>query len=151
MRIDELEAELRSMKFSMDRLLKKSNFHEYSDLSGVDLDYTDPEQILLCNEFRTIMERMADITATLAILDAPVKYTGILSRRPDGRYGTEDGYYYTSGSQIEALVDNPASGDPAQWIMSSVEYDDDYYIVGYREIKLEGLTVRRRATTPSWF
>lgn len=144
MRLGELATELRAIKTTIDRLLKKSKYRENGDLSDVDLDYTDPDQILLRNEFRAMMEQMEDISATLSILDAPIIYTGTLFRRPDGRYGTEDGFYYTSGKQIEALVDDPTGEEPAQWVLGRVEFDTDYYIVGYRNAKMDGLLVRRR-------
>lgn len=151
MTLAELEAELGPMRSTINRILKQCQFLDYGDLSGLDLDYKDPEQVFLRNEYSVIMEHLADISAELAILNSPVKYTGTLRLRPDGRYGTEDGFYYTSGSPIEALLDDPNSGDPAQWVLSTIEYAEDYYIVGHRGIKLNGLTVRRRANPITGF
>ena len=69
-----------------------------------------------------------------------------------GRYETDGGHYYTSGSSIEFLkVEEIYNSDTGQyedtpvWTVSRVEHDGtDYYIVTYGNVELSGLKVRVR-------
>lgn len=144
MTLEELRIELRELNGKAKVLLSKSKFLEYDDLSGLDMNYNDPEELFVRDELRTVMEHLTETYYTLAYLDRPVEYVGKLSRRPDGRFGTEDGFYYTSGSLIEVLIDDPENGDPARWVSTSVEHAGDYFLVGYRNVPMDGLAVRRR-------
>lgn len=54
------------------------------------------------------------------------------------------GYCYRSGSLIEALLQGD-SGEAACRVQTKVEYDrEDYYLMGYEDIPMEGLSVRVR-------
>lgn len=43
------------------QFLKFSTYPEYNDLSGLDIDFHDGEQILIWDELRRITERLADV------------------------------------------------------------------------------------------
>lgn len=54
------------------------------------------------------------------------------------------GYCYRSGSLIEALL----QGDPGEascWVQAKAGHDgEDYYLMGYEDIPMEGMSVRVR-------
>ena len=55
--------------------------------------------------------------------------------------------YYCCGSPIEALVTDDRYDVP-YWVRTSVEHDGtDYYLVGHRDVCMEGLTVRIRRSS----
>jgi len=60
-----------------------------------------------------------------------------------GDYRTEEGYCYRRGSLIVVLLqDGP---HVPCWVQTKVEHDgEDYYLIGYDDIPMEGLCVRVR-------
>lgn len=142
--INRVFSEAQKLKWSIESLLKFSKFEPYGDLSGLDIDYEDSEQLFLVEELRGIMERLSDVNRRLKYLSCPIKETSLLHKNRSGRYETSDGHYYTSGQGIEALI---KEGHPevAYWVWTSVEHDgSDYYLVGHKGVSMDGLTVRVR-------
>lgn len=83
---------------------------------------------------------IADVVERLEYLCRPVSETGVLRKNETGRYEIKGGEF-TSGSRLEALIHD---GEKA-WVLSRIEHNgDDYYIYGFPEVQLEGLTVRIR-------
>jgi len=145
MTLFELHDELKSIQPSIRSILRKSKYDECDGLYELDMDLSDPEQGLLRDELGAIMRKLSDISWELDYLSKPISYQGTIRRLSSGRYGTEDGFYYTSGRIIEALIEDPYEPERMTWIVSSVEHDGkDYYIVNYPKIKMAGLQVRRR-------
>lgn len=77
----------------------------------------------------------------------PVQFEGTLYKNSAGRYQVEGSEtYYTSGELIEFFTlccDTYEEKEVGAWVVSSVENTNgEYYIVGYPEIKLDGLRVR---------
>ena len=98
-------------------------------------------------ELRGIMEKLADVEDCIRYIAQPVLKMEQLRKNVSGRYETGSGFYYCCGSPIEALV---ADGryDVPYWVRTSVEHDGtDYYLVGHREVRMEGLTVRIRRSS----
>lgn len=125
-------------------VLKLSNYEDYDDLSGLDIDYEDGQQLFLQSELGKIMEKLSDATDRITYLSRPVTETSCLHKNGSGRYETAGGHYYTSGSRIEALIKDDCQEVP-YWVWTRVEHDGrDYYLVGYENIRLDGLTVRVR-------
>lgn len=54
------------------QFLKFSTYPEYNDLSGLDIDFHDGEQILIWDELRRITERLADVQEYISYLTRPV-------------------------------------------------------------------------------
>lgn len=128
----------------IDRLLRNSSYHQFDDLSGLEIDYEDSEQLFLLDELRGIMEKLADAEDAIRYLSQPVLETGRLWKNASGRYETESGHYYCCGSSIEALISDDHYDVP-YWVLTSVEHDGvDYYLVGHRETSMAGLVVRVR-------
>ena len=88
----------------------------------------------------------------MAYLKRPIREVGKLHMNGQGRYETDKGHYYTSGSGIEFLrreevynYDTEKWEETGIWTNSRVESrDGEYYIVGYPDAELSGLKVRVR-------
>ncbi|RBP59305.1 hypothetical protein DES36_11930 [Alkalibaculum bacchi] len=123
-------------------LLKESTYKDYDDLSGLDIDRKDEEQLFLLDELRGILEKLENVKRDIDYLNRSIIYTGFLYKNNRGRYqaGNKE---FTSGSGIEVLIyDEFYEND--RWVITSVEHNDDYYLVGHRNVPMDGLKVRIR-------
>lgn len=125
-------------------IVEFSQFDRFDDLSALEIDYNDPEQILLWYELRSVLEQFQNSLDTIEYLEMPIAWTDTLHKNANGRYETEK-QEYRSGYQIEAYIYDDYNERYA-WIISRVEHDgNDYYIVNYKDVPMEGLKVRKRA------
>lgn len=137
-------AEALGMRREISRLLRLSTYNQYGDLCELKIDYEDADQLFLLNELLAIMEKLADVEDKLSYLSWPIVETSRLWKNEVGKYETAHGHYYSCGSRIEALVSDDYHESP-YWTRTSVEHDGtDYYLVGHRDVSLNGLTVRVR-------
>lgn len=154
MRIEELEKRIYSLNGSIKEVLRASQYEKYGDLSGVDYSPEDPEENFIATELEGVLEKLDRIEGTLEYLQRPIEATGKLFKNERERYTARptetapdsfiEEWEYTSGQGIEFLYSDPFE-ERASWRASRVEHNGkDYYIVGYPDIQLEGLTVRRR-------
>lgn len=143
--LEKVLKEAAALSSDIEELLRLSSYDKYDDLSGLKINYKDLEQLLLLDELRLIMEKLGDAKRHIDYLRKPVRFTGILFQNSSGKYELKNGHYYSSGSNIEVLISDDYRELP-YWVRSRVEYDgDDYYIVGFKDISLEGLTARVRS------
>lgn len=150
--IQNLQNEMQKLLSQITTILSISKYDEYDDLSKIEYNINNPDDLLLVNEYRSILYKLSDIQYQLKYLSKQVIFEGTLILRPDGRYGTPDGeVYYTSGSRIEFLINDEVEGkdgyfiEMPAWRTSTVEHNGtDYYIVGYKDINLNGLKIRVR-------
>ena len=132
---------------SITQFLKFTTYLEYDDLSGLDIDFTDGEQLLLLDELRRITDRLADVQADISYLTQPVTEVSRLRKGTAGKYRTAKGHFYDCRSSIEALVTDEYHEVP-YWTRTVVEHNgEDYYLVGYKNLSMKGLTVRVRSAT----
>ena len=144
MDINTVLEQVAELKIKMDDILKTSTYDEHADLRGLHVDCKDSDQLFLLNELRSIMRKLAVAGSSIEYLFRPVKETGFLHRDEAGEYVTGQGYSYRIGSLIEVLLRDGSSEVPC-WVLTKVEHDgEDYYLVGYEDIPLEGLRVRVR-------
>ena len=68
------------LKSEISKLLLASTYKECSDLSGLDINYGDSEQLLQLEVLRDITEKLADIEATLNYMNLDRKSTRLNSR-----------------------------------------------------------------------
>ena len=132
------------LKSEISKLLLASTYKECSDLSGLDINYGDSEQLLQLEVLRDITEKLADIEATLDYMSLPVLEGGQLVKNAFGKYTTNSGHVLHAGSMVEALI---ADGvyDVPYWSIDRVEYDGtDYYLVKNLNTPMDGLAVRIR-------
>ncbi len=136
--------QMKGLKFRIDDILSVTTYDEHADLRGLHVDRKDSDQMFQLREMRKIMRKLADIGSSIEYLFRPVRETGILHRDENGEYRTEKGYCYRRGSLIEALLQEDSHEAPC-WVQTKVEHDgEDYYLMGYEDIPMEGLNVRVR-------
>ena len=92
---------------SISQFLKFSTYTDYDDLSGLDIDFSDGEQLLLWEELRRITDRLADVQEYISYLTRPITEVSILRKGTAGKYRTAKGHFYDCRSSIEALVTDP--------------------------------------------
>lgn len=153
MKLSELTAELEILQKQAKRILKESEYDEYGDLSSLSYDGKNADALLLVDEYRRILEKLSDIEWTLSYLQRPVVFTDTLTMDESGRYmTTNEEITYTSGRTIEFAYTEEKYNEGIEafegvpcWRVSRVEHNgEEYYIVGYSMVKLEGLRVRVR-------
>lgn len=149
-----LSDEMSKLKKQLETVLYISGYRDYDDLSGLEdfkqIKTADQRQQL--EEYRNILYKLDEVQADLAYYEKPIREIGTLHMNESGRYETESGHYYTNGSGIEFLrVEEIYNYDSEQWenaeiwTTSRVESKDGhYYIVGYSNVEMSGLTVRVR-------
>lgn len=152
--IKDIMNEVSELNLKIKQILHHSDFENYDDLSGLDIDRTNAEELFLTDELYGILDRLSDISHTLNYLDRPVKAEGRLYKNSNGRYEL-NGHEFSSGCGIEYLADDDRhmTYDESDeyvsvpyWCSSRIEHDgNDYYIVGAsKDLELEGLQVRYR-------
>ena len=136
--------QMKGLKCRIDDILSVTTYDEHADLRGLHADRKDSEQLFQLREMQKIMRRLADIGGSIEYLFRPVLETSTLHRDENGEYRTEKGYCYRSGSLIEALLQEESNETP-YWVQTKVEHDgEDYYLMGYEDIPMEGMEVRVR-------
>lgn len=156
MNIDELFKEVSMLNYRLKEVISMSKYNYYDDLSGVDYDYKNPDQLFLLDEMRSLLSKLDDVSYTIDYLGKPIKVEGTLHKQANGRYAVGN-YELSSGHGLEYLTSNDdfhsKYDDESDqyinypyWIASRVEHNGtDYYIVGAsKDIELEGLQVRIR-------
>lgn len=149
-----LSDEMAKLKRQIETVLNISDYRNCDDLSGLD-DYKQiktADQRQQLEEYRDILYKLEEVQSTLAYYSKPIREVGTLHKNSQGRFETDKGYYYTSGSGIEFLrteevynYDTEEWENAEIWTTSRVESKDgQYYIVGYPNVELSGLKVRIR-------
>lgn len=111
-------------------------------------DRTQPDDMYIRGMFYLIEDKLNDARRLIRFMVAPVLKEGVLHKRPDGRYGLQDGTYFSSSGYIEYLLTEP--GEDARWVSSRIEHNgEDYCIVGRKGLSLQGLRVRIKEI-PLW-
>lgn len=150
--LKDLQSEMHQLSFQIDKILNYSDYKYADDLSEIKYNKKNADDLLLIDEYRSILEKLSDVQCQLKYLSLPVDFTDKLTIRPDGKYESQDNEVcFSSGSIIEFLTTEEVMGEDGHfkevlaWRISHVEYDKDgYYIVGYKDVNLNGLTVRFR-------
>lgn len=149
-----LSDEMTKLKKQLETVLYISGFRDYDDLSGLD-DYKQiktADQRQQLEEYRNILYKLDEVQSDLAYFEKPIREVSRIYTNESGRYETDKGYYYTSGSGIEFLrteevynYDTDEWENAEIWACSRVESKDgQYYIVGYPDVEMSGLKVRVR-------
>lgn len=149
-----LSDEMAKLKKQIETVLNVSEYRNYDDLSGLDdwkqIKTADQRQQL--EEYRRILYKLDEMQGTLAYYERPIREVSRIYLNETGRYETDEGYYYTSGSRIEFLrveevynYDTDKYENAEIWTTSCLESENGkYFIAGYPNIELSGLTVRVR-------
>lgn len=145
--LQKLFEEVQILNNDITRILKKSNYEEAEDLSSLIIDEKNPEQLLLKDQLRNILNLLQEVKYDVDYLSRPIKFYSKLRKEKDGKYETENGkVYYSSGAPIEALIYSDYNGCK-KWVATRVEFAHDikdYYLYGYKDVEMNGLDVRVR-------
>lgn len=149
-----LSDEMAKLKKQLETVLYISGYREYDDLSGLgnfsQIKSADERQQL--EEYRSILYKLDEVQSDLAYFEKPIREVSRIYTNESGRYETDKGHYYTSGSGIEFLrtdevynYDTDTWENAEIWTCSMVKSKDgQYYIVGYPDVEMSGLKVRVR-------
>lgn len=131
-------------------IIKDSGYEDYGELSGLEYDTEDPESLFLKDELEDALEMLDKVNSGIKALSQPIAVQGQLHKGSNGRYSVE-GRELSSGYGLEVLAPTEVttkSGDwktGYKWVATRMEHNgEDYYIVGFADLPLEGLTVRIR-------
>lgn len=108
----------------------------------------DPDEMFLFNELTDLLSTLCRLHRELLYLLMPCSDVQVLKRCSNGRYGYEihpfeDEHTFSCGSPVEALIYDE-DGYPC-WVSSRIEHNGrDYYLFGYNDVPLNGLTIRER-------
>ena len=152
--IKEIMAEVQELNVKVQQILYHADYEMYDDLSGLDYDNTNADELFILDELRQILYKLDEVSHTLKYLERPIKVEGALHKNANGRYEVQ-GIELSSGYSLEYLSiddrhmrynDNDDYVSTTYWGYGRIEHDgNDYYIVGAdKDTKLEGLRVRIR-------
>lgn len=136
--------EMQELNQKIESILTLSWYKECDDLSEIAIDYQDGQQLFLQEELSGMMDKLSVVSGGIKYLSQPIRESSHLHKNRIGRYETEQGHYFTSGSRIEVRIVDDYHEVP-YWVRTRVEHDGtDYYLVGHKDICMEGLPVRVR-------
>lgn len=142
--LESLLSRLKVLNGDIKDIIKQSKYDMYDDLSGLNIDYDNPEELLLLDEIRGIAQKLSDVSGDIEYLSKPIKSTGKLFKNSNGKYEMDNHYKtYSCGHTIEVYLYDEFS-ERYSWVISSVEFNKDYYIVGHKNVPMEGLKARVR-------
>lgn len=135
---------LKALKNDISSVISFSKYDEYDDLSGLDINYDDPNQLFLQSELRSILESLSDAKYEIGYLTKPVKCQGTLYKNRIGKYEIDEDHCFSCGAPIEAYIFDDFE-ERYMWVASVIEHNGkDYYLKGYKLVELAGLRVRVR-------
>lgn len=152
--IKDIMTEVKELNIKLKQILYHSQYEMYDDLSGLEYNKADAEELFLLDELQQIMYKIDDISHTLNYLEKPIKAEGTLHKNANGRYEVQ-GIELSSGCGLEYIAtddrhmrynDNDDYVPTPYWCASRIEHDGtDYYIVGANDLDtLENVRVRIR-------
>lgn len=106
------------------------------------------EDSFVRSSIERILDALTQIHEELCYLGKPSHGEHTLKKFPNGRYGYSGGdgapHTFTCGECLEAKISDPYDGQK-RWVPSRIEHDgQDYYLAGFRDMPLNGLTIRER-------
>ena len=152
--IKDIMSDLKELNTSLKKIIYNSKYELYDDLSGLEYDKSDADELFLLDELQLILSKIDNVSQTLNYLEKPIKVEGKLHKNSNGRYEVK-GIELSSGYGIEYLTtddwhmrydDNDNYVTTPYWKSSRIEHDGtDYYIVGADYLDtLENVLVRIR-------
>ena len=70
--INDIMLQASELQPGISRLLRNSTYPRYDDLSGLEINYEDGEQLFLLDELRGVMEKLADVEDCIRYIAQPV-------------------------------------------------------------------------------
>ena len=136
-------AEVSDLNIKIKQILYHADFENYDDLSALEYDKADAEDLFMLDELYRILDKLSDVSYTLNYLEKPIKAEGALHKNANGRYEVQ-GIELSSGCGLEYLAtddrhcrynNNDEYVPTPYWCSSRIEHNGtDYYIVGASDL-----------------
>ena len=142
MNIQQLYNNFSDLNKEISTILTQSGFDTHNDLYDLDCG-SDPDSLMLREELTDVLNHLDVVNSILNYLGKKIAGEYTLHKNKNDRYSC-DLHEYTCGNRIEFYYYDDDI-EKYRWNISTVEHNgSDYYIVGYRDISLNGLKVRIR-------
>lgn len=141
--LQKLLEETKGLSHKIEMIVKKYKYDFYSDLLECEIDYTNPEEQLLLRELGNVLEKLSEAKLKIDYLSSSIEDEGRLRLNWNDRYVLNE-HEYHCGNKIEFYYVPDDEDEHPRWVVSRIEHDKEYYIVGYENVKLDGLRVRVR-------
>lgn len=150
--IKEIMKEVFEINMKIKQLISHAEYEQFDDLSGLEYDDENPDDLMALDELRNLFRKLDDISHTINYLNRPIKEEGFLHKNRNGKYEI-NGHELSCSCGIEYLAtddwhfkydEEGRYVETPFWCTSRIEHDgEDYYIVD-ADVELEGLKVRIR-------
>lgn len=138
-----LHKQLNDLNNDISYILSGAGFDRCNNMDNVKFDTKNSDALLLKDEFLQVLTRLDDVKNKIDYLNKPIIGEYTLRENQFGKYECEEREFHC-GYTIEYYCYDDWD-ECYKWIISRVEHDgNDYYIVGNRDVPLEGLKVRIR-------
>lgn len=129
------------------RLLRDTGFTCDGFVSREGSVPSDPDDVFMWEKLAELLDRLESFHEDLTRLTTKNHVDRKLTHLRNGRYGylnhNAQNVEFTCGQSIEALIRDEEYG--SRWVSTRIEHDGvDYYLVGYPQVPLQGLTIRER-------
>ena len=142
MNIQQLYNTVSDLNKQISKILKQAGFDTHNDLYDLDCG-SDSDSLMLREELTDVLDHLDVVNSILNYLGKKIAGEYTLHKNKNDRYSC-DLHEYTCGNRIEFYYYDDDI-EKYRWNISTVEHNgSDYYIVGYRDISLNGLKVRIR-------
>ncbi len=142
-KIEELLNKSRKLEQLIDSLNDLSGYLYCDDLSMMEINYLDPDEIMQQKELSRIMEQLNIIKNDLRYLRSPIKRQGKLFLNKNGRYELE-GHEFHCGDGLEVRIYDECF-ERWKWVCTRLEHNgNEFYLVDYSDAEIQGLNARLR-------
>ena len=136
--------ELKAVKDNIEKVTKMVGYAQYEELSNVSINLENENDIFYNDELLITIRRLDKIREDIKYLTTPIKCESSLFKNEGGRYETQYGDVYTSGSMIEYRSYDDWCHEHSFWRKSRIEHNgEDYYIVCEPKVPLKDVTDRK--------
>lgn len=143
--IQELDEMLQKLRLPIREVIKKTEFEDCDDLSALK-DFgkiTNPDEFQLVDEYRNALYHLCHAYQIINYMSRPVDKESTLFLNSQGKFECSF-HTFHCGDRIEFYYYDE-DYENYKWCSSRVEHDGEkYYIVGHRNVDMNGLRVRNR-------
>lgn len=143
--VHELDEMIKKLGVGIKDVVEITKYNEYEDWFCIK-DYdeiTDPDQLQLLDEYKTVLRQLCGFHYTLQYYQRQIIGEGVLSL--NSRDYFEDKFLEYHCGQIIEFYFYDDWDEKWKWRTSRIEHDGErYYIVGNPKVELNGLRVRHR-------
>ena len=83
--IKDIFNEVEELNLKIKQVLYHAEFENYEDLSALEYDSANPDQLMMLDELKSMLTKLEEISNTINYLSRPVKKEGKLHKNRSGR------------------------------------------------------------------